>query len=101
MRRYLTAADRRVVIDAEGRDGMRSEFLTEWASNHFGMLRARCNRSHNTSECVYNTTSSTEHEIQYTNLTITSAELDRSLLTSFTSRRECLNFEKKLGWVYY
>lgn len=46
------AADRRAVIDAVGGDGMRSEFLTEWALNHFGMLRARSNRSLNTSVCV-------------------------------------------------
>lgn len=64
-RQYLTATtDRRVVIDAEGRNGMKNEFLTEWASNHFGMLRAKTSRSHNTSECVYNTTSSTKHKIQ-------------------------------------
>ncbi len=70
--RYSTAAiGRRVVIDAEGRDGMRGEFLTESASKHFGMLRAKTHRSHITSECVYNTTSSTGREIQYTNLAIT------------------------------
>ena len=51
--RCSTAAiDRRVVIDAEGRDGMRGEFLTERASKHFGMLRAKTHRSHNISECV-------------------------------------------------
>lgn len=65
--RYLTAAaDRRVFIDAEGRNGMKSEFLTEWASNHFGMLRAKTSRSHNTSECVCNATSFTEHNSPYT-----------------------------------
>lgn len=73
--RYLTAAtDRRVVIDAEGRNGMNSEFLTEWARNHFGMLRAKTSRSHNTSKCVCNVTSSTEHNIQYTEQTIMYAE---------------------------
>lgn len=64
---------------------MRGEFLTERASKHFGMLRAKTHRSHSTSECVYNTASTTEHEIQYMNLAITCAELDR-LLTLFTKK---------------
>lgn len=50
---------------------MRGEFLTERASEHFGMLRATTHRSHNTSVCVYNTTSSTEREILYMELTVT------------------------------
>lgn len=72
------------LLSMQKAEGMRSEFLTERASEHFGMLRAKTRRSHNTSESVYNTTSFTEHEIQYVNLIITSAELDHSLLTSFT-----------------
>lgn len=69
---------------------MRSEFLTETASKLFGMLRAKTQRSHSISECVYNTTSSTEHEIQYMTLTITSAELHDGLLTSLTHQLEGL-----------
>lgn len=44
--------DRRVVIDAESRDGMRGEFLAERPSKLIGMLRAKTHRSQNTSECV-------------------------------------------------
>lgn len=44
--------DRRAIIDVE--DGnRRSEFRAERASDHFGMLRAKANRSYSTS--AYNT----------------------------------------------
>lgn len=51
--RFLAATtDRRVVIDAESRDGMRSEFLIERASKLIGMLKAKTHGNQNTSECV-------------------------------------------------